>query len=139
MAPFIGTRMKFSVFPNSTNVLPKKKISSHLKTGKSLLSLSICQSNEPAYAQTSTKRKEVDHLNQKDKPATDSPTILSLLLQIFLCVEAFECNTTSDWLNHTVWPIRSCVAFKFTNLGGQRQRKGLVGKYLKNHFTIRLD
>ena len=70
MAPFIGTRMKFSAFPNSTYVLPKKKISSHFKTGKSLLSLSIYQSTEPAYAQTSTKRKEVDHLNQKHKPAT---------------------------------------------------------------------
>ena len=35
-----------------------------------------------------------------------SPTILknilSLVLQIFLCTEAFERNTTSDWLNHTV-------------------------------------
>ena len=25
--------------------------------------------------------------------------ILCLVLQIFLCLEAFECNTTSDWLN----------------------------------------
>ena len=35
-----------------------------------------------------------------------SPTILKnilcLILQIFLVLEAFECNTTSDWLNHTV-------------------------------------
>ena len=27
---------------------------------------------------------------------------LCLVLQIFLNLEAFECNTTSDWLNHTV-------------------------------------
>ena len=50
-----------------------------------------------------------------------SPTILqnvlSLVLQIFLYLETFECNTTSDWLNHMVQPIRSCVIFKFTNLG----------------------
>ena len=35
-----------------------------------------------------------------------SPTILknvlSLVLQIFLFLHAFECNTTSDWLNHMV-------------------------------------
>ena len=35
-----------------------------------------------------------------------SPTILknvlSLFIQIFLYVEAFEGNKTSDWLNHTV-------------------------------------
>ena len=35
-----------------------------------------------------------------------SPTILenilSLVLQIFLYSEAFECNTTSDWVNHKV-------------------------------------
>ena len=35
-----------------------------------------------------------------------SPTILenclSLVLQIFLYLEVFECNTTSDWLNRTV-------------------------------------
>ena len=35
-----------------------------------------------------------------------SPTILMnvlcLILQIYLYLEAFECNTTSDWLNHTV-------------------------------------
>ena len=24
----------------------------------------------------------------------------------------FECNTTSDWLNRTVLPIRSCFTFK---------------------------
>ena len=43
--------------------------------------------------------------------------VLSLVLQIFLHLEAFERNTASDWLNRTINPIRSCVAFKFTNLG----------------------
>ena len=42
--------------------------------------------------------------------------ILGLVLQIFLYLDAFKCNTTSDWLNHAVYPIRSCVTFKFTNL-----------------------
>ena len=28
--------------------------------------------------------------------------ILSLVFQIFLYLETFECNTISDWLNHTV-------------------------------------
>ena len=49
-----------------------------------------------------------------------SPTILdsvrSLALHFFLYSKAFACNTTSDWLKHTIWPIRSGVAFKFTNL-----------------------
>ena len=35
-----------------------------------------------------------------------SPAILKnifcLILQIFPVLEAFECNTFSDWLNHTV-------------------------------------
>ena len=42
--------------------------------------------------------------------------ILSLVLQISLHLEAFECNTTSDWLNHMVYPIRNCVAFQFINI-----------------------
>ena len=35
----------------------------------------------------------------------------------FLHLEAFDCNTTSYWLNHTVYPISSCVKFHFANLG----------------------
>ena len=35
------------------------------------------------------------------------PTILenipSLVLHTFLYLEAFECNTTSDWLNRIIW------------------------------------
>ena len=27
----------------------------------------------------------------------------------------FECNTTSDWLNCMVWPIRSCVTLNAAN------------------------
>ena len=56
-------------------------------------------------------------------PGLHSPTILknilSHVLKIFLKkkIEAFECNTTSDWLNHMVKPFKSCVIFKFTNLG----------------------
>ena len=40
---------------------------------------------------------------------------LSLVLQIFF-IETFECNTTSNWLNHTISPIKSCVTFNFANL-----------------------
>ena len=43
--------------------------------------------------------------------------IRSLVLQIFLYLEAFECNTTSDWLNLMVKPVRSYVTFKFTKSG----------------------
>ena len=44
---------------------------------------------------------------------------------------AFEHNTTSDWLNRMVWPIRSCVAFKFTKSWKKRQRMSfrMVGEY----------
>ena len=41
----------------------------------------------------------------------------------FLYSTAFECNTTFDWLNHAVDPIRSSVAFKFTNLGEKKAKK----------------
>ena len=43
--------------------------------------------------------------------------VLSLVLKILSSLEAFECYATSDWPNHTVWPIRSCVTFKFVNPG----------------------
>ena len=35
----------------------------------------------------------------------------------FHIFDAFECNTTSYWLNRMVEPIRSCVTFKFATLG----------------------
>ena len=61
------------------------------------------------------------NLDRVCKQGSYSPTILKnvlcLILQIFLYLAAFACNTTSDWLNHMVNPIRSCVTFKFTNLG----------------------
>ena len=31
---------------------------------------------------------------------------------VFSNIFKFDCKTTSDWLNHTVYPIRSCVIFK---------------------------
>ena len=31
-------------------------------------------------------------------------------------LEAFECDTASDWLNHKVQQIKSCIALKLTNL-----------------------
>ena len=39
---------------------------------------------------------------------------LCLVLQIFLQIEAFESNKTSDGLNHSVQPVRSCFTLKFT-------------------------
>ena len=45
-----------------------------------------------------------------------------LLLKCFLYPAAFECNTTSDWLNRMVKPIRSCVTFKFTNLEKKKKK-----------------
>ena len=41
--------------------------------------------------------------------------VLSLVLRIFLYLAAFECYTTSDWLDHTVYPIRR-VTFNITQL-----------------------
>ena len=46
---------------------------------------------------------------------------LVLFPKVFLNVEAFESNATSDWLNHTVKPICSCVTFKFTEYWRKRQ------------------
>ena len=58
------------------------------------------------------------HLVFHDHPGLYSPTILKnvrgLFLQICLYLAAFECNTTSDWLNHT--------AFNFTKSWRERQR-----------------
>ena len=46
-----------------------------------------------------------------------SSTFFGLFYRFFLYLEIFKCKTTSDWLNHTVLPIRSCVTFKCANLG----------------------
>ena len=47
-----------------------------------------------------------------------SPTILQNILgrvlKVFLYLATFIGNTSSDWLNRTVYPIRTCVTFKFT-------------------------
>ena len=52
-------------------------------------------------------------------------TFFSLVLQIFLYLETFECNTTSDWLNH------SCVTIKFTNL--DEKGKECSGKMVRKN------
>ena len=45
------------------------------------------------------------------------PTLLTkffcLILKLFLHLEAFKSKTTSDCLNHTVQPVKSCAALKF--------------------------
>ena len=46
------------------------------------------------------------------------------------CLEAFECNTTSDCLNHLVKPIRSCLTLKFTKSG--EKDKECSREYLVN-------
>ena len=46
-----------------------------------------------------------------------SATILKIVPCLVLYLAAFECNTTADWLNRTVQPIRSCVTVKVSNLG----------------------
>ena len=58
----------------------------------------------------------------------------------FLYLEIFKCNTTSDWLNHTVQPIKSCVTFKFTN-HDERQRMflGMVGECGPSCSKSRID
>ena len=43
-----------------------------------------------------------------------SPTMFKKKnLCLFLQDSKLGCNTTFDWLNHMVWPIRSCVTFKW--------------------------
>ena len=39
-------------------------------------------------------------------------TLLSLVINSFLYIDTFESNTTSDWLNRMVNPIRRHVTFK---------------------------
>ena len=48
--------------------------------------------------------------------------VLSVVLPIFLYFEALEYYTTSDWVNDTVQPIRSCVTFRVTKSWRRRQR-----------------
>ena len=66
-----------------------------------------------------------------------SPTILEniLVLQNFLYLAEFECNTTSDWL------IRSCVTFKFANLGekGQITFLRMFGEYGPSSPLVKLS
>ena len=41
-------------------------------------------------------------LNLNPYSLTTLKNVLSIILQIFLYLAAFECNTTFDWLNHVV-------------------------------------
>ena len=72
-----------------------------------------------------------------------SPTILqnSLVLKSFLYLVAFECNTTSDWLNPTVKPIRSCITFKFTKSWRDKQRMffRMIGEYGPRFQSVKWD
>ena len=78
-------------------------------------------------------------LNRKKKKSGEqgsySPTILqnvlSLVLQIFLYLAGFECNTNSDMLNHAVYLIRIFFTFKFTKSCRNRQSTYLrmAGEY----------
>ena len=61
---------------------------------------------------------------------TISNDILNPVLQIFLHLEAFEFNTTSVWLNHTVYPIRSCVTLKLADI--RQKDKDCSGEWLMN-------
>ena len=50
----------------------------------------------------------------------------------------FECNTTSYWLNHKVYPIKVVLHSKFTNSWRKRQRMFLrmVGKYILRALSV---
>ena len=56
---------------------------------------------------------------------------LVVFSRFVLIIEAFECNTTSDWLNHTVKPIRSCVTFKYTKSKRKRQKKKFLRMFVE--------
>ena len=68
---------------------------------------------------TSFKGDFTDSIDQDQRlySPTILKTVLCHILQIFLFLEAFDCNTTSDWLNRKVYQIRSFVTFQFANLG----------------------
>ena len=46
----------------------------------------------------------------------------SILENAFYYLGAFSSNTICNWLNHLVWPIRSCVTFKIAKSCRKRQR-----------------
>ena len=54
--------------------------------------------------------------------------VLCLILQIFLSSEAFECNTTSDWLNRTLCYIQICISF--------RKKQRMAGEYEARLFFM---
>ena len=51
-----------------------------------------------------------------------------LQTQIFLYLEAFECNTTSDWLNHSQSEV---VLHSYSNLV-EKKRQRMLGEWLVN-------
>ena len=70
--------------------------------------------NTVMFAASTDKKKRLQRtFNQGPYSQTILHNVLSLVLQLFQYLEAFECDTTSDWLNHTVSPSKSCVTFKF--------------------------
>ena len=59
-----------------------------------------------------------------------SPTIfknvLCLVLQIFLYLAVFECNTTSDWLNHMFSQSEGVLHSNLQNLGKKKRQKNVL-------------
>ena len=78
------------------------------------------------HAENSPKAEHASNI--PDDPGLCSPTfpknVLRLVLQTFLYLATFKCNTT-------IYPISSCVTFKFTKSWRNRQRMFLriVGEH----------
>ena len=75
-----------------------------LKLVQNYIILQVKKPNPSNSLQVSIDLKQTvaDINNQGPYSPTILKNILCLVLQIFLYLAAFECNTTSDWLNHTV-------------------------------------
>ena len=58
--------------------------------------------------------------------------VVSLNPGISLYLETFESNTTSDWLNQTIKPVRKCVrsTFKITKLFDKEAKNVLENGWL---------
>ena len=66
-----------------------------------------------------------------------SPTILKKISLFFSPkIGKLECNTTSDWLNHMVYPIRSCVTFKCFYI---QKKSGEQNKEHSKDWSVNMD
>ena len=70
-----------------------------------------------------TDHRDITELLLKTELTTVQSTNQLTRFYFYMYLAVFVCNTTSDWLNHAVYAIRSCVTFKLTKSWREKDKE----------------